>query len=56
MKFRCLIECEIIDVDAPTEYDAQLLAFATLVRNLSPSHFTCWPTSKDDEWRQEEAK
>jgi hypothetical protein len=55
VKFRCLIEPQFIDVVAANAYDAQLLAFAKMVRDLSPSDFVAWETGPTDEWRKEPA-
>lgn len=50
MKFRCLLEPVIVEVDAENQYDAQLFAFARYVRDLSPSDIQCWEAKAGDEW------
>lgn len=50
MRFRCLAEPSYIEVDAATEYEAQNLAYAHYVRDLSPSFISAWPAVEEDEW------
>jgi hypothetical protein len=54
VKYRCLVEPTYVTVEADNRYDAQLLAFAKTVRDLSPSDFVVWETGPKDEWAEEE--
>lgn len=43
-----------IEVDAPTEFEAQNAAFALFVARLKPDDFVVWPTNDKDDWRAQE--
>lgn len=41
---------QIVDVEADSDEEAQNIAFAKIVRELKPQHFTVWETSDEDVW------
>lgn len=53
MKWRAMLGDQFIDVEADSEKAAQEMAFARLVRQLSPAHFICWESGSADEWSEE---
>lgn len=53
MKYRALLGDRFLEVEADDEQHAQEIAFAKLVRDLTPRDFTVWPTGPEDDWKKE---